>query len=129
NDISLNWDERDSAGQPLIKMNYSYSDYEQAGFAHSRSVFKKLAKTLKAEIVKISEPFAHHHLMGTTRMGNDPKTSVVDAQCRTHDHKNLFVVSSSVFPTGGAANPTLTIAALALRAGKEITRQLQKEEN
>lgn len=52
-----------------------------------------------------------------------------DAQCRTHDHKNLFVISSSVFPTGGAANPTLTIAALALRAGDEIVRQLKNEEH
>jgi choline dehydrogenase-like flavoprotein len=129
NALSLNWNKHDSAGHPVMKMHYSYSDYEQAGFAHSRSIFKKMVKALKADVVHTSEPFAHHHLMGTTRMGNDPKTSVVDAQCRSHDHKNLFVISSSVFPTGGAANPTLTIAALALRAGEEILRQLKNEEN
>ena len=49
---------------------------------------------------------------------------VVDAQCRAHEHPNLFVVGSSVFPTVGSPNPTLTIAALALRAAQDIADQL-----
>ena len=53
------------------------------------------------------------HLMGTYRMGSDPATSVVDADQRSHDHANLFLLGSGVFPTVGTANPTLTIAALA----------------
>jgi glucose dehydrogenase len=64
------------------------------------------------------------HIMGTCRMGNDPASSVVDAQCRAHDHCNLFIVGSSVFPTVGSPNPTLTIAALALRAARDIAKQL-----
>jgi choline dehydrogenase-like flavoprotein len=63
--------------------------------------------------------------MGTTRMGEDPAESVVNPQLRTHDLENCWVVSSSVFPTGGAANPTLTIAALGLRASEHITEHLQ----
>lgn len=55
------------------------------------------------------------HIMGTTRMGRDRATSVVDRDCRVHGYRNLFVAGSSVFPTGGYANPTLTILALALR--------------
>ena len=58
--------------------------------------------------------------MGTTRMGTDPEESVVDARLRTHDLSNLWLVGSSVFPTGGAMNPTLTIAALALRASDSL---------
>jgi choline dehydrogenase-like flavoprotein len=58
--------------------------------------------------------------MGTTRMGTDPSNSVVDARLRTHDLSNLWLVGSSVFPTGGAMNPTLTIAALALRAAEAV---------
>jgi choline dehydrogenase-like flavoprotein len=64
------------------------------------------------------------HLMGTYRMGRDPKTSVVDADLRAHDHPNLFLLGSGVFPTGAASNPTLTIAALALRAVDAIRRAL-----
>ena len=64
-------------------------------------------------------PSGHHHL-GATRMHDDPKSGVVDAQCRVHGLDNLFVCGSSVFPTGGYANPTLTIVALALRLGDHL---------
>ncbi len=60
------------------------------------------------------------HQCGTARMGADPSTSVVDAECRSHDLKNLFIVDASVLPTSAAVNPALTIAALALRAGEHI---------
>lgn len=60
------------------------------------------------------------HLMGTTRMGATPSNSVVDRDCRVHGYGNLFVAGSSVFPTGGFANPTLTIVALALRLADTI---------
>ena len=53
-------------------------------------------------------------------MGKDPKTSVVDRNLRAHDVENLYIVGSSVFPTIGALNPTLTIAAVALRLGEHL---------
>jgi choline dehydrogenase-like flavoprotein len=55
-------------------------------------------------------------------MGNDPRQSVVDADLRCHDHANLFLLGSGVFPTSAVSNPTLTIAALALRAVNAIER-------
>src|SRR6266705_686785 len=64
------------------------------------------------------------HIMGTTRMG-DKADSVVDKHCRAHDHQNLFILGSSVFPTGSTANPTSTIAALSLRAVDTIRAQLR----
>ena len=59
--------------------------------------------------------YGNHH-MGTTRMSEDPKTGVVDANCRVHGLSNLYIAGSSVFPTSGAANPTLTLVALACAA-------------
>ena len=61
------------------------------------------------------QPTGGGHIMGTTRMGTSQSNSVVDRDCRVHGYDNLFVAGSSVFPTGGYANPTLTIIALALR--------------
>jgi choline dehydrogenase-like flavoprotein len=64
------------------------------------------------------------HVMGTCRMGADPASSVVDAQLRVHGMPNCFVLGSSVYPSVGTANPTLTIAALALRAAPAIKASL-----
>ena len=65
------------------------------------------------------------HIMGTTIMGDQAGSSVVDKDCRSHDHSNLFIIGSSVFTTGSTANPTSTIAALALRAADKIKSQLR----
>jgi choline dehydrogenase-like flavoprotein len=61
------------------------------------------------------------HTMGTTRMGGRPSASVVDRDCRVHGYNNFFMAGSSVFPTGGYANPTFTIVALAVRLADEIS--------
>jgi choline dehydrogenase-like flavoprotein len=58
--------------------------------------------------------------MGTTRLGSQPRTSVVDRDCAVHGVAGLFVAGSSVFPTGGSANPTLTIVALAIRLADHL---------
>jgi choline dehydrogenase-like flavoprotein len=68
-------------------------------------------------------PSSKHH-MGTTRMSEDPHLGVVDKDCRVHGIRNLFVTGSSVFPTAGMANPTLTIVALAVRLAGHISRVL-----
>jgi choline dehydrogenase-like flavoprotein len=68
---------------------------------------------------------ASHH-MGTTRMGTDPRTSVVDADCRVHGVDNLFIGSSAVFPTGGASNPTFTMLALCLRMADGLKVELAR---
>jgi choline dehydrogenase-like flavoprotein len=67
---------------------------------------------------------ARHH-MGTTRMHRDPRRGVVDADCRVHGVDNLYVAGSSVFPTSGSANPTLTIVALALRLAEHVRTTLR----
>ncbi len=64
-----------------------------------------------------------NHHMGTTRMSENPKKGVVDKNCRLHGLRNLYIAGSSVFPTGGYANPTLTIVALALRLAEHLKLQ------
>jgi choline dehydrogenase-like flavoprotein len=58
--------------------------------------------------------------MGTTRMGDDPATSVVDADARVHGIANLYVAGSSIFPTVGSANPTLTLVATSLKLADHL---------
>ena len=70
------------------------------------------------EFSSVSHGASHH--MGTTRMHGDPKRGVVDATCRIHGMANLYVAGSSVFPTGGFANPTLTIVALTIRLADHL---------
>lgn len=65
-----------------------------------------------------------HHPLGTTRMHQDPRHGVVDADCRVHGISNLSVTGSSTFPTGGSANPTLTIVALAIRLADHLKHRL-----
>jgi choline dehydrogenase-like flavoprotein len=67
-----------------------------------------------------NHPLANYHQMGGTRMSADPRDGVVDADCRVHGYANLYVAGSSVFATGGWANPTLTIIALALRLADHL---------
>jgi choline dehydrogenase-like flavoprotein len=62
------------------------------------------------------------HLMGTARMGTDPRRSVVDGFGRSHEVKNLYLIDGSVMVTGGAVNPTSTIQAVALRIADHVKR-------
>jgi choline dehydrogenase-like flavoprotein len=77
-----------------------------------RTGIGRLSRT--AEVAELTFTDASHHI-GTTRMSNDPRHGVVDANCRVHGVANLFIAGSSVFPNSGNANPTWTIVALALR--------------
>ena len=60
------------------------------------------------------------HQCGTVRLGDDPASSALDPYCRAWDHRNLFVIDASFFPSSAAVNPALTIAAQALRASDHI---------
>jgi choline dehydrogenase-like flavoprotein len=78
---------------------------------------------LYGEAVPPGEMAVGNHHMGTTRMAASPRSGVVDADCAVHGIPNLFVAGSSVFPTSGSANPTLTLVALALRLGDHLARR------
>jgi choline dehydrogenase-like flavoprotein len=118
-------DEKDALGIPRPRVHYSTHPYATAGLAAARAVHERLFRALRAtEINHADAPFGAGHIMGTCRMGDDPRTSVVDRQLRVHGHERCFVLSTAVFPSVGSANPTLTLAALSLRAAGAIARSL-----
>ncbi len=95
--------------------------------AEARRIHDQIFDAVGVTFRKHSDTFfGAGHLIGTYRMGNDPGNSVVNIEQRSHDHPNLFFLGSVVFPTVGTANPTLTIAALSLRAAEKIRSELQK---
>jgi choline dehydrogenase-like flavoprotein len=82
------------------------------------------ATWLDAPQVEREELADTYHHAGTTRMSDDPTTGVVDTDCRVFGVDNLYVAGSSVFPTSGYANPTLTIVALAIRLSDTLLTRL-----
>jgi choline dehydrogenase-like flavoprotein len=82
------------------------------------------ASGAKDTVVEAPLKPAGWHLMGTARMGSDPKTSVVNSWGRAHDVKNLFLIDGSIFVTAAAVNPTNTIQALALHVADTMKRNL-----
>jgi len=100
-------------------------DWKRSNWGTHLALVKKAKSVLRwaGYPITISRAFdrsAPSHQCGTARFGIDPSSSVLDVFCRTHDHKNLFVVDASFLPTSAAVNPGLTIAAQALRVGAHI---------
>jgi glucose dehydrogenase len=140
NRVTLSREFKDGLGLPRPEISYNLSDYTRQGFVAAyrmkNLLFDKMHVTEFTNKVKEDEPtrfdelidgkivsfryYGAGHIMGTCRMGDDPKTSVVDKFQRSHDHKNLYLVGSSTFPTSATANPTLTLAALSLRTAKHV---------
>jgi glucose dehydrogenase len=141
NRVKLSVSAVDRLKLPRPEIHYDISDYTKQGFTTAfrlkRLIFEKLGAIdftsvpendpAAFEIDGISERFTYGgagHVMGTYRMGKDPKTSVVDEWQCSHDHPNLYLVGSGTFPTVGTANPTLTLCALALRTAEHIFKKL-----
>jgi choline dehydrogenase-like flavoprotein len=111
---------RDALGLPLVRIAYPGAGrYEIDGFAAVRAALEERLAPLGIEAVDEPQGPAGGHLLGTCRMGSDD-AAVVDADLRHIGVDNLFVLGGSAFPTYSPAHPTLTIAALAIRAGEQI---------
>lgn len=125
NRITPAFDQVDAIGIPRPQIHYRLDEFVKKGMAEARRVSEEVFRAMGAVYIEHGQEHqGAGHVMGTYRMGSDPKTSVVDADQRSHDHPNLFLLGSGVFPTVGTANPTLTIAALSLRAADTIKRDL-----
>jgi len=125
NRVQPAWEQVDAIGIPRPRLTYQYDPLTLAGLKRAREVAEQVFKAMDSVYFHHgAEPFGAGHVMGTYRMGNDPKTAVVDRFQRSHDHPNLFLLGAGVFPTVGTANPTLTLAALALWAADTIAQDL-----
>ena len=126
--------QHDAMGKPLAHLHLRFSHRMDESLEHSlKLISERLAARGCGQLVKDPQSLAHladtakvgcHH-MGGTRMHIDPRQGVVDADARVHGIENLFVAGSSVFPTGGAANPTFTLVALSLRLAGHLRRLAQ----
>ena len=125
NRVTPAWDQRDAIGIPRPQLDYRLGEFTERGLARAREVADQLFDAIGVTFRMHGEEFfGAGHLIGTTRMGHDPHTSVVNAEQRSHDHPNLFLLGAGVFPTAGTANPTLTLAALALWAAETIRQEV-----
>ncbi len=110
--------ETDRYGLPVARMDYSLSANDKANMSYSTKVITDILHAADAQDVLTIDRFAH--LIGGARMGTSPADSVVDANQRTWAVPNLFIADGSVCPTQGAANPALTIMALASRLAERM---------
>jgi choline dehydrogenase-like flavoprotein len=133
NYVTLDPQRKDAWGIPALHIVASYGENERA-----------MAKAMQADVAAILEEMKlrgakapqerlsvfgkNIHECGTARMGNDPKTSVVDANCKVHGVRNLFVSDGAVFVTQGCYEPTLTIMAISARVGEHIAEASRRGE-
>jgi choline dehydrogenase-like flavoprotein len=126
----------DRWGIPVLRFHWKWSDYEHLQVKHMQETFRALIADMGGEVFP-EMPSAEEgygiatggriiHELGCTRMGADPRSSVVDASCRAHEVKNLFIADGGVFVSQADKNPTWTILALAMRTATYIAEQAKR---
>jgi len=115
----------DGLGIPRPEVSFEVDNYTRKGLEAAKLAHKIIFDKMQATQINHQENwFGAGHIMGTCKMGNDPNISVVNRDSHCHQHDNLYITGSSVFPTTGTGNPTLTLVALAIRAAKHIEERL-----
>jgi choline dehydrogenase-like flavoprotein len=127
---------RDALGYQVARLDWRWSEIDLLSIRRVGQIFASelrasgLGDLVKAEddiirgIMGNAAPETAHHHLGTTRMHDDPRHGVVGRDCRLHGSSSVYVAGGSVFPTGGYANPTLTVVALAVRLADELKRAM-----
>jgi len=131
NSITLDAEVKDAWGLPALCVTYKDhpDDIKTMRFFNEKALeILDAAGALKRWDFPAEEQNLGYHLLGTCRMGNDPKSSVINPDHRTHDVPNLFLCDGSSFVTSGRGQPTETIQALAFRASDRITALAKRNE-
>jgi choline dehydrogenase-like flavoprotein len=127
----------DKYGIPVLRFHYKWSDQEIKQAKHMQETFEEIIHKMGAEVTwgkagadtnyGLEAPGRIIHEVGTTRMGDDPKKSVVNKYNQAHEVKNLFVVDGGPFVSQADKNPTWTILALSMRASEYIIEEMKKQ--
>ncbi len=133
NFVKLDPKKKDAWGIPVLHISASYGENDRAMAKAMRQDVNAILDEMK--LSEVTEPrrelsvFGKNiHECGTARMGDDPKKSVVDRNCKVHDARNVFVTDGAVFTTQGCYEPTLTIMAISARAGEHIAQAFRRGE-
>ncbi|KEO75557.1 GMC family oxidoreductase [Anditalea andensis] len=127
----------DKYGIPVLKFNYNWTDQELKQADHMHETFEEILTGMGGKLMGkrptketqfgLHAPGRIIHEVGTTRMGNDPNTSVLNSNCQAHDCDNLFVVDGGPFVSQADKNPTWTILALSWRTSDYIISEMKKK--
>lgn len=130
NHVRINKAVKDAWGIPGLHIEARYTDNERNMAKHAADTMEEMYKAAGFEILvkstAVNPPGYSIHELGTCRMGDNPKTSVLNKWNQSHDVKNLFVVDGSSFVTGGWQNPTMTILSLSMRASEYLAEEMKK---
>ena len=132
NQADLDPEMKDRWGVPVLRFRYEFGDNEKRMCEDMVETGKEMFEEAGIEVVGVQKTMLTEgwsiHELGTARMGNDPKTSVLNPFQQSHDVKNLFVVDGSSHVSAGCQNPTWTILALCWRSCDYLADQLKKGE-
>ena len=137
NRCEIDPDTVDQWGIPVLRFDYQWSDYERYQARHMHNTFEEIAHAMggiplgdkpgKDQDYGLLKPGQIIHEVGTTRMGDDPKTSVTNRNGQLHDAPNVFVVDAGVFVSQADKNCTWTIMALAMRTAEYVVGELKRQ--
>jgi choline dehydrogenase-like flavoprotein len=123
NRVLLDESRRDRYGLPRLVLNHRHTDRDRAAGTALAKIARAIFRRAGALGCYRHQIGTYSHAVGTVRMGTDPWSSALDGECRFRGVENLSVIDGSVLPTSGAVNPSLTIAAIALRAARALIRR------
>jgi choline dehydrogenase-like flavoprotein len=130
NHVRIDKHKNDAWGIPVLHIETKYTDNEYNMAADAVDTMSEVAHNAGFEVLaqnKIPNPPGYSiHEVGTCRMGDNPKTSVLNRWSQTHDHKNLLVVDGGAFVSSGWQNPTMTILALSMRASERLADEMKQ---
>ena len=127
NRLTLSKTRKDPHGLACPDIHYDVGDYVRKGATAAHEQLQHIGSLFNGKEFNITTALnANNHIMGGTIMGKSPKDSVVDGNCRTFDHENLWLPGGGAIPSASVVNSTLSMAALGLKAAHDISLRMKE---